>query len=502
MDDNVDLKQASRNANPRLLSRRWSWIIGIASFAVLALVSMIERPTVRFLKAGVAPLPETLGILIQILCLLDLAGVLLISFLAMVGVIAYNSWRGADDSEEAAQVIPSIVPDLPVDSSSQRMSAGGTIFLRVSITLALMIVGFLAIHIVFSLFESGPYWASMAIPISILPAGGVAIVRLYNTIRRGWAGTKRTPYQRLVDVLRELGVSILMFGMAALSVTLILWLVAMLLPRLSQPVFMMIAGLVGFVLVVGISLIFMLIPVYWLLPPVGRTDYKTGLTRARTMQRFAPLNLHYYLIAEYEILKYAGRWQAAEEIIKQAISLGQRQKAPPANQALALQGYGAVLLAEGRYDEAQRVLESSIQLRPEGSGSYLRLAELYLKQGINGERALELANKAIENKGKSLLLRLAARWNWAEFYSIRAWALAACDRHAEAEAEFERAFKIAGNFKPELAMAHYRAARATDLRGDSAAVSEHLGRAVALDPHGAAGHLASQGIKQNISVSA
>lgn len=244
---------------------------------------------------------------------------------------------------------------------------------------------------------------------------------------------------------------------------------------------------------VGMPLVLMGVPMLaflWVLGPIRRTDYDQALARVRTLRKTQP-HSPMFLFLEASTLMYAGRWQEAETVMAQSLTEGQ-QTVPPAAQASALENHGFILMGQQRYDEARGAFVGSIQVRPEGSGAYSGLAEVYLRQGIEAEQALELTERALHNKAARLDTRLVDRWRWAEYHGNRAWALAMLKRHAEAEDALRTAASHAPKqFRGELAMYHFRAAQVARLRGDRAAAADHLAQARTLDPNGAAGRLAA-----------
>jgi tetratricopeptide (TPR) repeat protein len=125
------------------------------------------------------------------------------------------------------------------------------------------------------------------------------------------------------------------------------------------------------------------------------------------------------------------------------------------------------------------------------------LAEVYLRQGHDPARALELLDMALEKKPTFFLYRLLRADDMTgQIIANRAWALAQQRRHLEAEQVLDEAFqKVDRKSKPRLAAVHYRAGHVLQLRGNKQAAREHARTAQELDPHGDAGRLAAQAFR-------
>jgi tetratricopeptide (TPR) repeat protein len=150
------------------------------------------------------------------------------------------------------------------------------------------------------------------------------------------------------------------------------------------------------------------------------------------------------------------------------------------------------LTEQNRYEEAIGNLEKAISLYPKASGAYNYLAEVYLRQGIQPERALELTEQALQRKRESRQERWTNRYRLSEMWANHAWAQALLGRQAEATESLARAFREADRgFKLAMAGLHYRAGQVMILQGNRMTAVEHLSRACQLDPQGNYGRLAA-----------
>ena len=136
--------------------------------------------------------------------------------------------------------------------------------------------------------------------------------------------------------------------------------------------------------------------------------------------------------------------------------------------------------------------------------AYSHLAEVYLRQGIQSERALELIEQALHLRELALQRKRESRqqrwmncYRLSEMWANRAWALALLGRQAEATESLARAFREADlGFKPAMAGLYYRAGQVMILQGNRNTAVEHLSRACRIDPKGNYGHLAACALRE------
>jgi tetratricopeptide (TPR) repeat protein len=193
-----------------------------------------------------------------------------------------------------------------------------------------------------------------------------------------------------------------------------------------------------------------------------------------------------------EILLAAGRYAEAETMLRQGIDLARR----PRERSLMLEGLGNVLMEMGRYGEAQRCFEGARELMPKRSVADCCMAELLLRQGLDAEKALEFADRALKSYRGNLLERMICRGRIGEILATRAWALVLRARSAEAMEAIEAALKgPARKSRPAFAHVCYNAGMAMRALGNYSTASEHFGRGRDVDPTGRWGKLCAQALR-------
>jgi hypothetical protein len=254
-------------------------------------------------------------------------------------------------------------------------------------------------------------------------------------------------------------------------------------------------ALLVIVLFLGALYVVTMFPAWTLKRILDRGDYETALSRVEraTKGQSRPTQLFF----QGTILMLAGRYEEGEQALRAGLVAG-RGIVAPEQQSVALENLGWALIAQGRYDEAIRALETAIQLRPGGSDSYAVLAEAYLFQGIEPEKALTLARQAVRNKRRRFLWGLLVdRYVYANAWADQAWAHALLGRYEEADKALAHAFRVAEKgFRPAFAGVHYRAGCIKQLMGDREAALSHHRAAAELDPLGHYGRLAAQSLHE------
>lgn len=252
----------------------------------------------------------------------------------------------------------------------------------------------------------------------------------------------------------------------------------------------------GFLVAVILPASLFILPAIWVQLAQRQADYGEALRRVEFARRFRP---DPFLQAVHGVvLGEAGRHQEAEQCLRQVLAAPQGKT--PQVQSMALDGLGYVLMEQERYEEAIQAFEGAIAILPQVSDPYGGLAELYLRQGVQPQRALELANQALQRKqqsAKSFLVRWLGGGEIAALHATQAWALALMERPAEAEQAMAQALsRIDRDDKKTSAALYYRAGQVMRLLDDQAAAVEHLGRARQLDPKGNAGRLAARAMRE------
>jgi len=241
------------------------------------------------------------------------------------------------------------------------------------------------------------------------------------------------------------------------------------------------AGLVRLVLIIVLVMLIMSgrsIVAYLLAKPAWRADDYDGALRGIRRLRFGkPSNS--LINMEGFTHSIANNPTEAERCFRKA--LAGASDIPRSDRAGLLGSLGDALKDQGRYEEARKCLECSIEMGDNTAGSArFDLAELLLRQGTEPLRALQLVDEAIRMakgsaSGKVRPSRLARR----------AWALALLGRRQEAEQAIEHALLVRREAgaplfastrlnvgmalvamdRPEKAIEHFRAAYEADPKG-------------------------------------
>ena len=163
----------------------------------------------------------------------------------------------------------------------------------------------------------------------------------------------------------------------------------------------------------------------------------------------------------------------------------------------ALENLGCTLLRQGHYDEAIEAFEAAIASALGDSAPTISLADVYLELGERPDYALELTQAGARLKSKDWLSRNADRHMWGNLYGNQAWAYARLGNRPAAEEALRLGFqKTDRRFMPGLAGFYYRAGRAMQALGDSAAAREYWDQAYRIDPQGGYGNLAARASRE------
>ena len=159
----------------------------------------------------------------------------------------------------------------------------------------------------------------------------------------------------------------------------------------------------GLVTVFAVTLGAMWLPTHWTIAALRRANYDRALKRVRLLRRLRPRS-PLLLFLHGTVLLEGGRHTEAEELLRESLAEGQDSPSHAEAQGSALENLGYALLEQQRYGEAVQAFEGSIEINPGSAGPYSGLAEAYLRQATDPERALELMEKALEHKLKYLPL--------------------------------------------------------------------------------------------------
>lgn len=237
-----------------------------------------------------------------------------------------------------------------------------------------------------------------------------------------------------------------------------------------------------------------LLPTFWVMGAVKRGDYDRALRRVRIVRRLMPHDTSYVLL-ESAILLFGGRPAAAEALLVRRLA----RQAWGMHQDVShlLEHLGHALMAQSRNDQARLVLEAAIAIMPDYGAPYSGLAELDLLQGQHPQRALALAERAVELARSSLTKKVAHQERLGEILSVKAWALAVVGRHLDTEEVLQEALKKTDRRAVyRIAQLHYRWGQVRELAGDRGGACEHYAEAQAVDPGGAYGRLAAAALER------
>jgi tetratricopeptide (TPR) repeat protein len=258
-------------------------------------------------------------------------------------------------------------------------------------------------------------------------------------------------------------------------------------------------GIVG-VLAVGLAAVFLpvvgdLLPMWWADRALKRADYAEALRRVDLFLRLRPKSAG-LLYTRGTILWLASREQEAEDALRHSLAAG--QKHAEVLQALPLENLAYVLMEQGRYGEAIRSLEGSINILPDRGGPYVPLAETYLRQKSEPQKALQFADQAIELKEKSATQKRANRQAYADAWALRAWALGLLGRRGESDESIQKALSESDRKdKPNFAGTLYHLGQALLSLGNRSAAVEKFNEARKLDPRGNYGSLAARALREH-----
>jgi tetratricopeptide (TPR) repeat protein len=213
-------------------------------------------------------------------------------------------------------------------------------------------------------------------------------------------------------------------------------------------------------------------------------DYDGALRISRIWLRSKVYGLPF----QGQIMLQAGRYSEALALLKDSAF---DDKGRPLLKSLHLYFYAMTLTNEGKFPEAQSLLEAAV-LVPQKMEDYFRftLAECLLSQHKEANRALELVEQAMANlkrKSQSKQDRIFL----AHCSAVDAWALASCGRREEAEARLEDAFAESNSLgKDDLAGLLQLKGETWLALGDSEMAQASFQQALGLFPYGSIGMLA------------
>jgi tetratricopeptide (TPR) repeat protein len=185
-----------------------------------------------------------------------------------------------------------------------------------------------------------------------------------------------------------------------------------------------------------------------------------------------PLVLH----REGLTLSVSGRLSEAEQRYRKAMAMAAGTKYPMERLHVCL---GNVLTDRGRYQEAEQCFLRAIDAGDVTGSAECSLAEVRLLQGVEPEKALEWADRAIERAKR----RPGGRISPA-FWVTRAWALGVLGRGDEAREALSEAMQAPEASVPGRAEMHWRAGRALVAMQQPGEARKHFEMGRGADPRG------------------
>jgi tetratricopeptide (TPR) repeat protein len=153
-------------------------------------------------------------------------------------------------------------------------------------------------------------------------------------------------------------------------------------------------------------------------------NHDRALNKLRATRRYIP-HQNLWDEANAAVLLYAGRYFEAQQAYLDALI--KRQQEEPNLLSFMLGRIASCQEMQGKYDDALRHWEAAIEIEPNNYLRYGDLAEFYLYQQIEHERALELME--FENQHLKQIP--------ATTYALYSWVLAANGRNNEAQAQIQ-----------------------------------------------------------------
>ncbi len=243
----------------------------------------------------------------------------------------------------------------------------------------------------------------------------------------------------------------------------------------------------------ALNMIYLLVPFWWALAPVRRSDYEGTVRRAAALERVHVFRGAFLNLRGFAFL-IAGRYEEARELLQAGIRATRSELA--AGGADGLDNIGCILLAQGQAEEAIKMFEGAIAISPKHVDAYNNLAQALLTLDREPGRALELADRALSNYRSSLLIKLLERYQSGSILATRAWALAKLGRFEEAYQMSEQALASADRgFLPEYAALLYRLGYVDLLLGHPERSVLRWREAQRLDPNGPTGRRAEEALK-------
>ena len=406
-----------------------------------------------------------------------LYGMMLVPLLIMV-VFSWISWvarsRQREQHRLVAQAVRHATGEVPeeLEAGAQKLNSGG-IFGGPFLWIGTGVAYF----VLRMIWHQAPYWSALAIGLAI----HLAMTFRQSLVKRrpkpsdpiGPGAPSRYNWSKTWKAVAGSAVVLLLINLDRL------------------PMFHFLRGywLLAVVLVPGL---YHGIAVGLLNRALRRGDYDGALNIIRWSHFYNPAGINALRMSGHVLLA-AGRYWEAEDTLRRSLASSQASE----SYGSALEFLGDALLEQGRYDEAMRSYEAALQAFPWRRRQYRGMAEMLLRRDQNPGRALEYLEKIVDFSGLTWRQKKLNGRPQDDYWALKAWALARLGRGSEVAAAVEEAVKYTSKeCFPDLACTHYRAGMAMQALGNPTAAREHFRLAVQFDPKGRRGTLANAALRE------
>lgn len=476
------------------LSRRW-WQGLLLIFIVIVILALtphsFDITNSIDAQGNISPASIFLSFVLN---LVVYAGIIAVVVLALRWYFAGERQR----FRRGTEVLQRILPNLPLNEQTKYAEKvfSGKLFAQLIAIMSVWVIAIVLLVIAIDaglerLWPDAPGWVSTAVSLVISFPG---ILFVYRLIEKQWGTRDRPaapPFKRYAQALRNLilgaPLGLLLLGLATV------------IDRLAHSINPTLAGLLSFVFFTlgfgSFLAAYTFNPHFWIMAAVKRGEYEQAIRRVQRVEkshwfRAEFLNMH------GNILLWAGRFEEAEPLFKASIGEG-RKEAMGADTATALGNLGCALVGQGKYAAAIEAFEGAIRIKPNLGFVYADLAEPYLQQGTEAQRALELTERAMKYYLASFEARRLNPQTLSRIWANQAWAYALLNRHTEAAAALQQAFAtVPHNFRMAMARVHQRAGQVMMLRGERSQAAEHFRQGQLIDPNGYHGRECTQALNQ------
>lgn len=193
------------------------------------------------------------------------------------------------------------------------------------------------------------------------------------------------------------------------------------------------------------------------------------------------------LILRASALHHLGRHKDALQALDKSISMAGDKE----SLAGALERSAEVLLAIGRFAEAEKRLSQALQASPDRAAPHRIVAECWLRRGVSVTQTTQRARQAVEiEQTVQGLNHQTKAHSLSESLVTLAWALAREGREPEVEETVKEALNMPVNSVPVKAGVHFRAGLAYSTLGRAADAKAYFRRVTEIDPQGYYGNQA------------